>query len=337
MSGEVAFELIATKSGAALAWGEPKSGRLLVAFLDEGGDARGEPVRVERTGRAGAEVIEVAAASLDDRVGVAWIDRAGQTTASWGALGDAGTRSFSAALALGASQVEAATRRGAIALSASDKNELVALRRGPDEPCPGDKEKTCAAFAFRELLSVGPQARGLPLSVPSPCLRPLVGFALVKDRWHYALCSTAEGPPVTMAFNVQRTPYYADAKPLLRGCQPIGMLVVEGAVLIAAECEAGRRAVRVGDMTTPVTTLDVSRAELACERGRPRVRIPGEPALAFALDQPMSGLGPILPASLASPGSRAAWTGSRLLVASWARSNVVLRRFGCRGGDLVPE
>lgn len=332
VSGEVAFELVAVEAGALCAWGEP-SGGLSVALLDASGRAQGEPLKI--AGAASGSVLEVAGGSLGNRVGLAWLSRSEQGAASFGSLGDAETRSFSAAFPLTDATLGDVAKRGHVAFAVSDKNEMVALTRGLDEPCSEPKGASCAAFRFRELLSTGPELRGLPISVPSPCPAPVAGFELVKERWHYGFCSRESGGPNVTTFMRQLAPFYVGVQKPAPGCTPLGSTRVGADALFVFQCGDARRGVRVGDLNASERSVDLGQVKLECALGRPRLVAPGSPALQLDLSAPLSGLGPLLPADVAPAPSRAVWTGTSLLAASWMKGRVVLRRYECRGAELV--
>lgn len=331
VAGEVAFELVATDDGALLAVGA-KTGGLSLLFLDATGQEVGAALTL---GSEVERVVEIAGAALGNRVGLAYVTRHDAAAASYGVLGDASTRSFAAPSALTPTTLGDLTRRGHVAFAASDKNEMVAVVRGLDEPCGDDKQRSCAAYRFRELLSTGPELRGLPMSVPTPCPATIAGFAIVGARWHYGFCSQASGQPRTTAFMRQLSPFYVGVTHSPPGCAPLGVTRIGSEALFAVQCGDIRRALRIGGMDSPEQSLVITNTTLDCRLGRPRLTLPGEPPLTLDLAASTSGLGPLLPESVAAANSRAVWTGSSLLVASWVRAAVVLRRYECRGAELA--
>lgn len=331
VSGEVAFELLAVEDGALLAWGGPSG--LQIARLDAAGRARGEALSVP--GAPEESVVELAGGSLGSRVGLAFVTRSATGAASWGTLGDAETRSFSPVFALTAATLGDVTKRGHVGFAVSDKNEMVALVRGADEPCAEPKGPSCAQFRFRELLATGPEPRGLPISVPSPCSAPLAGFELVKERWHYGFCSQADRRPDVTTFMRQREPFYVGVATPAPGCLPLGATKVGDDALFVFQCGDARRGVRIGDLNARERQVDLSAVKLECRLGRPLFSAPGTPRLALDLSGPLGGLGPLLPQAFSASNARAVWTGSALLVGSWMAGKVVLRRFECRGAELA--
>ena len=330
VSDEVAFELLAVDDGAVLAWGQAGGG-LGVAVLDATGHAQGEPLAV--IGATTDPVVEIAGATLDHRVGLAWVTRSKQGAASFGALGDAATKTLSPAFPLAEASLGDPTRRGHVDFAVSDQNQMVALTRERDESCDGGQ--LCAAYRFRELLSTGPELRGLPATVPSPCSSALAGFALVGERWHYAFCSRTGDRPQVTAFMRQEAPFYVGLSKPGPGCEPLGALAVGREALYVHECADGRRGLFIGGLGDPERSVDLSNPHLECVLGRPRLTAPGAPPLSVDFTRPLSRLGPVLPSHYGGPSARAAWTGSALLVASWVKKHVTLRRFECRGAELV--
>jgi hypothetical protein len=338
VSGEAAFDLVTVSGGAAIAWGRTtKTGsEVSIAFTDARGVPRGEPAVIAApTKSAAGSAVEVGLASAGTRVGLAWLARAPGGGAVFASVGDPETHTFAVPNALFDSALGDTSQRGHLVVAAGGDSELMVLARGPDELCLTEKGRTCASFGFREIGSTPPERRGLPLAVPGACSRPLVGFALIHDRWHYAVCSEDGAGATVTAFNVQRKPYYAEAKKLLTGCTPLGMTVLGDEVVIAGQCADGRRAMRLGGMSDPVTSVELDKGELACERGRPVLKALGAPPLVLVLDTPHDGLAPLLPPSIAPRNARAVWTGTTLLVATWIENELALHRYECRGSELV--
>ncbi|HEV8548594.1 MAG TPA: hypothetical protein VGQ57_06190, partial [Polyangiaceae bacterium] len=130
-------------------------------------------------------------------------------------------------------------------------------------------------------------------------------------------------------FSIQHDPEYARADSLLEGCSPRGTFVWRNAAWLVGECPGGRRAARIGD--DPAESLDLHGARLECQSGHMRLRTPG---LDLALEEPRSGLAPLLPDDVAPAGSRAAWAGRALLVATLAGTTVHVARRSCNGDRL---
>lgn len=330
VSGEVAFDLVGVPGGAALAFGAPGGG-VRVALLEGSGTARGEPIALPTADSAEAE--EIAVVSLESRVGVAWSSRSTKGGAVFAALGDSETRAFGAPYPLTESTLGDPSKRGTLALAVSDKNEMIAVARGPNEACRGDAS-TCAAFRFHELGTSSAELRGLPMSVPSPCSTALAGFDVIRDRWHYGFCSQASGAPSVTTFMRQLTPFYVGVSTPAPGCTPTGATRVGSDMLFVLQCGDARRGVRMGGMESIEKSLDLSKARLECALGRPRLVTPGA-ELTLDLSAPLAGLGVLLPTEFGGPNARAVWTGTSLLVASWMKRAVVLKRWECRAGELT--
>jgi hypothetical protein len=328
---EAGFELVALPDGAALAVAE-KGGGLTVLLLDKRGAQRSPPVTVPEAGRE--RIGEVALASAGTRLALAWVSLSGGEGAVFGALGDASTRSFAPPMSLGSVTLEHGAVRGYLSVAAGSQGEFLVLKRGADEPCVEDATRRCAAYGFRELGPATTETRGLPMSVPASCAHGLAGFVSVEERWHYGLCSQAEGRPVTTHFMRQLKPFYVEVHRSFEGCAPLGSTVLGKDAFFVADCPGGRRGVRVGAMRQALREIDLSQVDVACESGRPVFRDP-ERSLELRLEGPRDGLGVLLPRRLGKGNARAAWTGSRLLIASVKGGDVSLQSYGCRGSVLL--
>ena len=183
----------------------------------------------------------------------------------------------------------------------------------------------------------GAEKRGLPMSVPAPCSRPLAGFVSDDERWHFGMCSQETGDAVITHFMRQLTPFYVDVHTSLQGCEPLGATGLGGDVVFVADCPKGRRGVRVGGMGSKPKTVDLAQASVSCVLGRPVLRAPGDGALELPLREPRSGLELILPGRFSPGHSRTVWTGLNVLSATWLAGDVVIRRFHCKGNELVPS
>jgi hypothetical protein len=333
LASPAAFELVALPDGVGLFWGPPEGG---VSFsrLDAVGRRDGKPVVVApaETGFA----IELAAASQETRVGVAWArkGKAGDKS-SLGVLGDAATRSFGDRFELGALALGPDDERGQLAVSVNDGGAFVALRRGTEERCPSDPKGRCIGFAFKEIGAKGRADRGLPMAVPKPCARALVGSVSVGQRAHYAFCSEENGAPTITHFMRQLNPFYVDVFRVLDGCKPVGMTRMGDEALIVADCAKGREGMFVGGMGQKPRRVEIGKAELSCPLGKPKLRAPGDHPLDYDFSAPRDGLAPILPRELAPPGSRAVWTGAAIIVASAVGGGLEIARHECQRGLMT--
>lgn len=333
LSSPSAFELVTVNDGVALFYGKPEGG-VVFQKLDGAGKPDGKPVEVAPANSGFA--LEIAAASQVSRLGVAWAQKnAKGEKSTLGALGDAATRSFGESFELGALELEAGDERGQLAVGVNDDGAFVALRRGKEERCANDVHGHCIGFAFREIGAKDRPERGLPLSVPNPCARSLVGFVSIGQRFHYAFCSEEKGSPAITHFMRQLSPFYVDVHRLLERCKPIGLTRVGDEALLVAECEKGREGFFLSGMGSTPKSVDIDKVELSCPLGKPKLRAPGDHPLAFDFAEARDNLAPLLPKALASAGSRAAWTGTTILVARTLRGELVIDRHECHRGLLT--
>jgi hypothetical protein len=326
LAAPAAFDIARTRRGAAVAWGPPEGG-LRVAWLDPTGArgaVRGGGTRAEERLR----IVEIAAASTGESLGLAWLAREGAGTVVLGAV--ATERGIEPAARLDAG-AEAGARRGAVAVAAQG-SRLVAFHRAAGERCAGAVEARCAPFRFRVLAPSG-ATRGRPeLAVPSPCDRGIAGLALTPSHWHYAVCAQQGPESATTVFTAQPEPPYAQAERVLAGCAPHGMTLLEdGTVIVVAGCAGGRRAVRLRGVE-PATPLDLATLEITCDAATPVVRAPG---FEVPIDSVVDRAEPVLPAGLAPDGTRAVWAGESLLVARPVADELELAAYACRAGVLT--
>jgi hypothetical protein len=341
VAAEVAFDLVGAGERAVLVWAEP-GGAVRVLPLDGGGAPVGEAHTVAPADRDGARarpanknkagrVVEVAAAATATALAVSWVREHGPELEAWGNVGELGELGFAKAVSLGAVSAGDRARRGHLAMT-SEGDRLLVMHRGTAAPCRDDDAQSCTGFATDELGPGTVKKRGLPLSVPAACGVGVAAYAAAPGRWHYAVCSTAEGQAKTTLFNVQQDPNYAEAKVVLEGCTPNGSLMLNGNVILGGDCSGGRKVVRAGAMAKPLTTIDLASAQMTCSLGHPAIKAPD---FELVLRQPLSGLSPLLPPDIAPVGARAVWTGVALIVARWVAGEVTLRRYECRAGELV--
>src|SRR5687768_12134245 len=92
VTGELGFDLAPLADGALLATAD-RDGGVSARLLDHEGALRGKPIAISPA--AAGKAFEIAAASLGTRLGVAWVAQGKDGgSKSFGALGDAATRSF---------------------------------------------------------------------------------------------------------------------------------------------------------------------------------------------------------------------------------------------------
>jgi hypothetical protein len=338
LAAAAAFDLIITQDGPLLAWAEPhaqgKAGAIVVRGLDAQGLARGPERRIATE----SSVIEVELAAQHDRVGLAFLESDASRTRTYAStLPLAGAAAPPAPIAIAESAPMPARGRGHIALAAVGDTAMRLMYPAGAADCAGADQTACIGFGFRELSAGTSEARTPWLSVPSPCPEGAASVASLAGRWFYAVCSWGADAPQTMAYSINTETYYARADDVLHGCTPLGMTALDDStVLLGADCDAMRRAVRLTlDMRVPVE-LPLGSAALLCEASGPVIRAHD---LSLPLNAPRDRLELVLPPSLAPTGARAVWTGRTLLVAHVAgqAQQLELVRYTCVDGALRAE
>ncbi|HWP05532.1 MAG TPA: hypothetical protein VNN72_07315 [Polyangiaceae bacterium] len=326
LSTPTAFELTASPRGATLIWAplERAAGAVQKRELDPAGAVQANSEVALASGVDG-DVADLTASWVGSRLGLAWLERKGAAARVRAAWAGASSAPFE----LGAAWSGPRLSRGNLVMAARGDKALV-FARGSSAACidPG-KQQNCFAFGFHELEATRAVPTGLPMSVPVPCNDNSTALAVVGERFHYGVCTESASRPVTTLFSIQRDPEYARADTLLEGCTPYGTFVWRSAAWLVAECEGGRRAARIGD--DPQEFLDLHGLRLECRSGQMRVRAP---SLDLALEEPRSGLAPLLPPDVAPVGARAAWAGRALLVATSFSDTLRLTRRSCNGDRL---
>ncbi len=330
-----AFELVPSRAGATLVFASAQSGAIEKLELDGDGAVTGVPTPVLGRRPGGAEPSDLAAAWVGDRLGLAWVERQGpkaRVRAAFVPRERAGNAE-PAVLDLGGAWAGPRMARGNVAVAARGDAALV-FARGEPAPCLDAGQKGCFGFAFHEISATETKKGGLPLTVPVPCTDDSALLTVRGDRFHYGVCTEADGAPLTTMFTIERSPEYARADRLLAGCKPLGMPTFGGALWLVGDCQGSRRAARVGGREDAAEYLDLRSTHFVCEGDGARIRGAG---LDLRLDEPRGGLTPLLPPEVAPPRSRAAWSGRALLVASALGEALGVTRFGCRGGVLSRE
>ncbi len=115
LSSPQAYDLVALPDGAAVFFGKPRGG-LAFAKLDASGRRTGDPLSITNKNA----VVEIAAASDETRLGVAWVEKDSTGSASFGVLGDAATRSFAEPSALGKVLLADVSERGELGIGVND-------------------------------------------------------------------------------------------------------------------------------------------------------------------------------------------------------------------------
>jgi hypothetical protein len=322
------FDLTASATGATLVWAplDHADGSLRKVELDANGAFTGAPSGALEAGAVHGEATDLTAAWVERRLALAWVEREGAKARVRAAWAGAAAPPFE----LGPAWSGPRTARGNLALAARGERALV-FARGDESVCVDPNRHGCFAFDFHELSSDRAEKSGLPMTVPVPCADNSVELAVVGSRFHYGVCTDTGERPATTMFTIERDPDYARADPLLEGCKPAGTFVWRRAAWLVAECEGGRRAVRLGARDEAAEYLDLHLLRLECKNGTASIHAP---SLELLLDEPRSALGALLPTELAPPGARAVWAGHALVVATSFADRVHVARYVCTGDKL---
>jgi hypothetical protein len=323
LASPTAFELTARARGATLVWGPRGAARptLLHVELDASGRRTGSvSVVLDASARAG-EISDLASAWVGERLAVAWIERSGAKARVRAAWASAKARVFE----LGAAWRGPPTARGNVVVEARRGKGLV-FARGDEVGCIEPGKHACYAFSFHELAADRALPVGLSLSVPVPCTDNATSLVVLPHRYHYGVCTDTGRGPVTTMFTITPEPAYAQASPVLEGCEPAGTFAWKGDAWLVATCQGHRRAARLGGSDTAIEYLDMRSLRLECKGTVAALRTSG---FELALDEPRSRLEALLPSAMAPRGSRAVWTGGALLVASTVGSALRLARYVC--------
>ena len=325
------FELTASATGATLVFAplERADGSLRKLELDPNGAFASAASTALEPGALHGEASDLTATWVDQRLALAWVEREGAKARVRAAWSGASTAPFE----LGSAWSGPRTARGNVAIAARGERALV-FARGDESACIDANRHGCFGFDFHELLPDRAEKSGLPMTVPVPCADDSVELVVAGSRFHYGVCTDTGERPVTTMFTIERDPDYARADPLLEGCKPAGTFVWQRAAWLVAECEGGRRAVRLGARDDSAEYLDLRALRLECKNGLATIRAP---SLDLTLDEPRSGLTPLLPLDLAPPGARAVWAGRALIVATSFADRLRLARYACAGDKLAVQ
>ncbi|MEM6961137.1 MAG: hypothetical protein AAF550_05270, partial [Myxococcota bacterium] len=252
LATDSAFDLVATSTGAALFWGQPRrvGAGIQMLELDRLGRIRSaeRPLLSGDTPASGgtpseqpADVVELAAAFGGGRYGVAWVLREPFRLRVQGALGrQDGT--FGPPIDFGTTEMRTTGRRGHLALAAAANGTLSLVARGVTKPC---SEGRCTEFSVQRMGEAGDALVGVPLLVPNPCRAAVTGHLNIRNTWYYAVCAKEHGVPVTTLYATQSEPEYVHTERLLPGCSPLGMTAGPEGVVHLADCEGRLEGVEV--------------------------------------------------------------------------------------------
>lgn len=346
-----AFDLVATRNGALLAWGIPTrlGGGLRVLALDPIGRARGEEKPVVREGRAGGggaaetippDAVEVAAAAGGGRLGLVWVLRDQTELSVVSALGDDGGETFGPPETLAPTAMARTGERGYLGAAASQAGEIAVVYRTDPGPCEDGRPEQCTRIFTRRLGgSEGGSGRGgVPMVIPDACPRAVVGDVQAGSSWYSAVCAIdpGRGRPAVTLYAIQFEPQYAQAVEILEGCDPRGLVPLpDGGVLAIGRCGSDLHAARLVESNRQLQELGATTIVPRCASARPVFEARGASGtVSVPLTAPVSRIEALLPEAIAPAGSRAVWTGESILVAVPIGAEVSLRRYAC-DGDAV--
>ncbi len=331
-----AFDVVPSRSGATLVFVEAAPRRTVRLDLDASGAVQGRPLAALDGSAMPGEPSDLGAAWVGSTLALAWVERVGPKARVRASLARPDAVNAAAppkVLELGSAWLGPRTARGNLVVAARGDRALV-FARGEETACGDPGQKSCFGFAFHELEAERAVATGLPLTVPVPCTDHSAMLAVVGDRFHYGVCTDTGKAPMTTLFTIERNPEYARADRLLEGCKPSGTLVFGGAAWLIGDCQGSRRAVRVAGRNDPLEFIELRTVRLECATDGARLRAPG---FDLVLDEPRAGLEAVLPVELAPAGSRVAWSGRALVVASTGGGALGVTRYRCDGGRLAQE
>ena len=343
------FDLVATSEGAVLAWAPGTCAEgVQLQHLDVDG-------RVQHTlalndavcgpGVAGklGEVVELVAAAGGGRLGVAWLVQSRDGARVFGSHAGDAAESFAPVLPLGAADPGPLNGRGRLSLVASESAQLRLSWHAPRAACAGQPE-SCAQLITEPFPTRSDAAgrRTDTREIPRPCPRLVIGSVWTLGVWFDAFCAL-EGDaatPISEVYAIRPEIFYAEALPTLQDCEPLGVSPSRGGALIWGRCADGLRAHALA-VEGRRRILPNARRSVRCDAGRPVLQVAGRGGAlngeAFELDAPRDRLELWLPDELAAPGSRAVFTGRRLLVAEPGAGKLALRSHRCEGASLVSE
>ena len=338
-----AFELVATSEGALLIWAPDKCDNgLLLRRFDADGVPLGEPVALAACAGMDrlSEVTQVAAVAAGGKLGLAWIVRNEREAQAFGSFGEDSATSLAAALPLGAAEPARVPARAQLLLSGAETGQVRVELWAPTAACTGQSGRCAQVIASplppaREAAARRTDGR----EVPHPCPRLLVGSAWNHGIWYDAFCAldAEAGRPTTQVYAVRPEIFYAEALPTLQGCTPLGVAPSERGVLVLGACQDGLYAHLLSEAHRSV--LARIQRSLRCEAGRPILEIRSDAGgvESYKLSGPRDRIELWLPETLAAEGSRAAFTGRSLLIATVQQQQLVMSRQHCEGETLVSD
>ena len=336
LSSPSAFELVARADGLRLLWASTKQtpGWLLEADLAQDGTPPTPPRPVPVPAHTLGKVTDLSATMVGEQLALAWVEQSKDEARAVATM-LAGGAAAPILLDLGPAAVSAESARGNLVIAAEEAHDRALLMwRALSAPCVTPQDAPCVGFTFRRLRVGAAEPTGQSLSVPVPCASHSVELSVSAGRFHYGVCTREGADPVTTMFSIQYEPQYARAEPLLKGCMPLGTLDVGGVPWLVGDCHGKRKAVPVPLNDEQVQPDYIDALAISCTPERALFR---QGRFALTLREPRANLQAILPANMLPSGARAGWTGTSLVVAYLAGSQLTTRRFSCKAGTLQPQ
>ena len=344
VANAAAFELVASSQGAVLIWaGGPCTDGVHVQRFASDGSPVGQPAHLPGCGEsrgADAQIVQVTAAAEGGRLGLAWIVRDDSRAEVFGSFGADSGDLFSPTLLLGAAARTVTSERGQLSLAGAESGQMRVSWRATDGRCSTGQASCARVVSDAHPPAESAAARGKDIrEVPVPCPQLLVGALWRRGVWYESFCAL-EGPdarPMTEVYAIRPEIYYAEAFAVLAGCTPLGIAPAARGVVVMGMCTEGLTIHALGESHREVIANAVR--DVRCDAGRPTLMIHNRQgqSLAYKLEAPTDRIEPWISDTLAVSGSRVAFTGRRLLVATVHNASLEVRAWKCQGESLVSD
>jgi hypothetical protein len=341
-----AFEIVATSEGAVLVWSAPGACEraLRAQRFSAAGVALGDPVVVANAcdaapelARESTRVRELAAVAAAGRIGVSWIAEDETHAIALGTFGDDEASAFAPARRLRDVERAYDRPRTRLAMATSDDAHMRIALRTEVGPCVAQHGQCTHIVSLSHPGTEAAAERGTDTrEVERPCPGLLSGALWANGVWYDAFCvlDAADARPVTQVFAVRPETYYAEVVPALPGCTPLGLAPGTKGAWLFAECGDGLSAQQLVPEARPAELRAATRS-VRCEDGRPTFVL-GQ-AASLPLQDARDRIELFVPPALAPLGSRAVFTGQRVLVAYPQAGVLKLATLVCQGHALVPD
>ena len=345
-----AFDMVMSAHGPLLVWALPRKlgGGLRAIRLSEEGSALGHELVLGEGGvastraadQAPLEVHEVVAHAEGASVVVAWVAQTGLAAVVEATMSVDNGATFARPNRLGEADVQPQSSRGVLAVLASREGRTGFVGYRAYSPTCVEPDSNCAVVRHTELTKGG-AGETFERRIAQPCANLLRRAANASDGSVWIMCRKASmmssyvGPPFTPGARPE--PGSRHDSPI--GCSPLGAMSYRGKVLAATSCADGvlafvldgKGAVRpVTRGAHPALGCTANGIDLGLQVGK-RFEV----ALRLKKGAVQSDLEMLLPPDVAPPNSRAAWSGSALLVAVPVARELTLRRYECIAAKLV--